>query len=72
MYVFTQVLAIGDSMHHDIGGAAALGIDSLLIAGGIHADQLLDSQKALRPQGLEKLCDTYKKRPTYVSAALTW
>ncbi|MEW5299865.1 MAG: hypothetical protein WDW38_010797 [Sanguina aurantia] len=36
-----DVLAIGDSLEHDIAGAAAAGFDSLLIAGGIHAWELL-------------------------------
>ncbi|GFH07390.1 uncharacterized protein HaLaN_02182 [Haematococcus lacustris] len=33
-----QVLAVGDSLEHDIRGAAAAGIHSLFIGGGIHAD----------------------------------
>lgn len=32
-----EVLAVGDSLGHDILGAVDAGIDSLLIAGGIHA-----------------------------------
>ena len=31
--------AIGDSLRTDIAGAAGAGIDSLFIAGGIHADE---------------------------------
>lgn len=34
------VLAIGDSLDHDIAGAAGAGVDSLFIGGGIHADAL--------------------------------
>ena len=30
------MLAIGDSIHHDIKGAENFGIDSLLITSGIH------------------------------------
>jgi ribonucleotide monophosphatase NagD (HAD superfamily) len=33
-----RVLAIGDSLHTDIAGAANAGIDSLWIQGGIHWD----------------------------------
>src|SRR5205085_5980509 len=33
----SRILAVGDSLRTDIAGAAAAGIDSLLIAGGIHA-----------------------------------
>src|SRR5205085_7201349 len=32
-----RILAIGDSLRTDIAGAAGAGIDSLFIAGGIHA-----------------------------------
>lgn len=32
-----EVVAIGDSMEHDIAGAAAMGIDSVFVAGGIHS-----------------------------------
>jgi HAD superfamily hydrolase (TIGR01459 family) len=34
-----RLLAIGDSLRTDIAGAAAAGIDSLLVAGGIHAQE---------------------------------
>jgi len=34
-----RILAIGDSLRTDIAGAAGAGIDSLLIAGGIHAGE---------------------------------
>ena len=35
-----RVLAIGDAIRTDIAGAAAFGIDSLLVARGIHAEEL--------------------------------
>jgi HAD superfamily hydrolase (TIGR01459 family) len=35
-----RVLAVGDSLRTDIAGAAAAGIDSLWIVGGIHAEEL--------------------------------
>ena len=35
----SRVLAVGDSLRTDIAGAAVAGIDSLLIAGGIHAEE---------------------------------
>jgi HAD superfamily hydrolase (TIGR01459 family) len=35
-----RLLAIGDSLRTDIAGAAGAGIDSLLIAGGVHAAEL--------------------------------
>jgi HAD superfamily hydrolase (TIGR01459 family) len=35
-----RVLAIGDSVRTDLGGAAAFGIDCLFVTGGIHAEEL--------------------------------
>jgi HAD superfamily hydrolase (TIGR01459 family) len=34
-----RLLVVGDSLRTDIAGAAAAGIDSLLVAGGIHAEE---------------------------------
>mmetsp|Transcript_12529 Transcript_12529/g.22352 ORF Transcript_12529/g.22352 Transcript_12529/m.22352 type:complete len:238 (+) Transcript_12529:333-1046(+) len=36
-----RVVHVGDSLHHDIVGATAAGIDSVLIASGIHAADLM-------------------------------
>src|SRR5712691_1044207 len=36
-----RILAIGDSLRTDIAGAAGAGIDALLIAGGVHADEFI-------------------------------
>ena len=35
----SRILAVGDSLHTDIAGAAGACIDSILIVGGIHADE---------------------------------
>jgi ribonucleotide monophosphatase NagD (HAD superfamily) len=57
----SRILAVGDSLRTDIAGAAGAGIDSLLIAGGIHAEEfgktgepapdLLSIEAALREGG---------------------
>lgn len=39
--VRSRILAIGDALRTDIAGARAFGVDALLIAGGIHRDELL-------------------------------
>ena len=39
-------LAVGDSLEHDIAGAAAAGVDSAFIVGGIHAEDV-----GLEPDG---------------------
>ena len=36
----SSVLAVGDSLEHDIAGASATGIDALFIGGGIHREEL--------------------------------
>ena len=61
----TRVLAIGDSLHTDIAGAAQAGIDSYWVLGGIHWDALstdtaaapaLAAQSGLSPKfALERL-----------------
>jgi HAD superfamily hydrolase (TIGR01459 family) len=43
----SAILAVGDSLRTDIAGAAGAGIDSLLIAGGIHAEEFgMDGRRA--------------------------
>ena len=39
-----RVLAIGDSVRTDLKGAAGVGVDSLFITGGIHAEELGDRE----------------------------
>ena len=34
----SKILAVGDSLNHDIAGASNFGIDSILIASGVHKD----------------------------------
>ncbi|GIL93699.1 hypothetical protein Vretimale_20 [Volvox reticuliferus] len=36
-----EMLAVGDSLEHDVAGALSAGVDSLFVAGGIHARELL-------------------------------
>lgn len=35
-----RILAVGDSLEHDIAGAAGAGLDSVFIAGGIHSSEI--------------------------------
>ena len=58
----SRVLAIGDSVEHDIAGAARMGFKSLLIRGGI----LVEVDGA----GLENLYAEYQAWPTYVMGKL--
>ena len=60
----SEILAIGDSLEHDIKGANGAGVDSVFIASGIHAEKLSDP--ATRDAELDGLCQHYGARPTYV------
>ena len=35
-----SAVAVGDSLEHDVKGAAGAGVDSVFVCGGIHADEL--------------------------------
>lgn len=72
----SRVLHVGDSLLHDVAGANSAGIDSLFVAGGIHADELGiaegDATAALDSEALERLFVKYGTRPSYSVAAFTW
>ncbi len=63
------VLAIGDSLHHDIGGANGAGVDSLFISSGIHGAEL---GKNTDPDRLRALCERERQTPTYVMTRFRW
>jgi len=65
-----RVLAIGDSFHTDISGAIAAGIDCVLIAGGIHYDDLGGTSPS--DKQLQELCQLKKLYPTAALPLLQW
>jgi HAD superfamily hydrolase (TIGR01459 family) len=66
-----RLLAIGDSLRTDIAGAAAAGIDSLLIAGGIHAgDFTIDG--ALDRDRIAAALAEHDLSPVGVAARFVW
>lgn len=68
-----RILAVGDSLRTDIAGANAAGIDSLLITGGIHREELGTALGELPGQEmLDRLLDGKPQRPTYAAAGLRW
>lgn len=68
-----RILGIGDSLHHDIAGAAAAGIDSLFIAAGIHAPALgIEWGGAPSPARLDAVCAEAGQRPDYMSPVFRW
>ena len=62
-----RVLAVGDSLRTDIAGAQAAGIASLLVMGGIHAEEF-----AADPAKLEAACAAQGVRPVAAISALRW
>jgi HAD superfamily hydrolase (TIGR01459 family) len=67
----SRVLAIGDSLRTDIAGAAAAGIPSLLIAGGIHAAEFCVAGELDRERIAAALAAA-GARPIGAAAGFTW
>jgi len=68
-----RILAIGDSLRTDIAGANGVGIDSVLVTGGIHGEELGVAPGALPdPERLKAAVDASGHRPNYAIAHLTW
>lgn len=64
-----RAIGVGDSLIHDIKGANDAGIDSLLIIGGIHSEEV---DRPLTPQSIGKLSDRYGARPTHAADLFKW
>jgi len=68
-----RVVAIGDSLYHDIGGAQAAGIDSLFISDGIHRPDLCEGGDGTHTcESLERVYRQHNVAPTYCSRRLVW
>ncbi len=67
----SRILAVGDSLRTDIAGAAAAGIDSLLIAGGIHAADF-GADGALDPDCIDAALAECPGRPIAVASRFNW
>eukprot|EP00249_Psilotum_nudum_P015773 c25511_g1_i2 orf=424-996(+) len=69
-----EMIAVGDSLLHDICGAAIYGIHSVFIAGGIHADELgIDHiGDQLKVEALESLFHQQSIYPSYVIPMFHW
>ncbi|OYQ35844.1 TIGR01459 family HAD-type hydrolase [Niveispirillum lacus] len=69
----SRILAVGDSLRTDVAGANAAGIDSLLITGGIHREELGTPLGVLPgPENLADLLSRSAHRPTWAAAGLRW
>ena len=71
----SRILAVGDSLRTDIAGAAAAGIDSLFIAGGIHAEEF-GLVQGINPSPdlgrIEATLDAGGHHPVAVAAHFRW
>ena len=66
-----RILAIGDSLRTDIAGATGAGIDSLFIAGGIHAAEF-SSNGTLDRQRIKAVLAENGCRPVAAAARFVW
>ena len=68
-----RVVAVGDSLEHDILGASRVGLRSAFVAGGIHAADLEVARGELpAPAAWERLMQGAVARPDYLVPAFTW
>ena len=69
----TEIVAVGDSLEHDIQGANGMGIASCFLTGGIHAAEFpADATPDDRRQRLEQLSAEFGARPDWVIPRLIW
>jgi len=69
----SRILAVGDSLRTDVAGAAGVGVDSLLVLGGIHAEELAGAADSHPdPTELAAACAKAGQWPTYAVPAFTW
>jgi HAD superfamily hydrolase (TIGR01459 family) len=66
-----RILAIGDSLRTDIAGAEGAGIDSLLIAGGVHAAEF-SADGALDRERIAAAIEKAGVHPIGVAARFVW
>jgi HAD superfamily hydrolase (TIGR01459 family) len=67
-----RVLAVGDALRTDIAGAAGFGIESLLVARGIHAAELKLDQAPLNSSHVQDWLTGQSVRPDFVVDKLVW
>jgi HAD superfamily hydrolase (TIGR01459 family) len=68
-----RILAVGDSLKTDVTGANGVGIDSLLVTGGIHAEELgAAAGEHPDPGVLAAVCARAGQRPTAAIPHLVW
>ena len=68
-----EVLAVGDSLHHDIAGGAAAGIDTLLVMNGVHAGQLpANASPVLLQEAMQEIAGPDGALPDWAIPSFRW
>jgi HAD superfamily hydrolase (TIGR01459 family) len=68
-----RVLAVGDSIEHDVLGAARAGLRSAFVAGGIHAEELATRWgRCPAPQAWRAFARRAVAQPDYLLPAFVW
>lgn len=68
-----QILAVGDSIEHDVAGGNAMGLDTALIMGGIHADAFdLALDWSANGPIFEQLAHAHGAMPRFVLPRFRW
>jgi HAD superfamily hydrolase (TIGR01459 family) len=69
----SEIVAVGDSLAHDVAGAAAMGIDAALVVAGIHADDLdLEMDRAGLHAALARLREEHGVLPRWLLPRFRW
>ena len=61
-----RIVAVGDSLEHDIAGGRRFGCLTAFVEAGIHAADLA------QPDGFDRLCEKYGATPDFVIPKLVW
>lgn len=61
-----RIIAVGDSLEHDIAGGHRAGCLTAFVEAGIHAADLAE------PDGLSQLCERYGQTPDFTIPKLLW
>ncbi len=68
-----RIAAIGDSLRTDVAGAAAAGIDSIFVAGGIHGHELgVNHSGSIDPASCAAFIEAAAQKPTAVLPVMRW
>ena len=69
-----RVAHIGDSIHHDVAGAAGAAVPVVFIAGGIEHEALgIEPGELPAPEAVRRLCEWHGTQPpTHTAALVRW